>query len=62
MARRIARTTADSVISVLGGRGLTVTDDVKQRIKSSTDIEQLAEWLKRSLSVSGAEELFQEPV
>lgn len=41
---------------------MTVSDDVKSRIKGYTDVDLLTKWLKRSFWVSSADELFQESV
>ncbi|MFF5257711.1 hypothetical protein ACFY4C_02110 [Actinomadura viridis] len=49
---------ARMILAVLRGRGLCVTDEVRERIVGCGDFEQLMFWHERSLSVASAKELF----
>lgn len=49
---------ADDIIDVLDARGLSVTDEQRQRITSTTDLELLRTWLRRAVTVASADELF----
>ncbi|MFG2090219.1 MULTISPECIES: hypothetical protein [unclassified Spirillospora] len=49
---------AESVLKVLAARDLTVPDEVRERIRSCRDQEQLDEWLARAITVDTADELF----
>lgn len=49
---------ANSVLLILETRGITVPDHVRHRITSCTDLDQLATWVRRALTVTTAEELF----
>ncbi|RCG21872.1 hypothetical protein DQ384_35950 [Sphaerisporangium album] len=48
---------AKSVLLVLEGRGLAVTDVQRERISSCTDIGQLEQWLRRAGTVATTDEL-----
>ncbi|MFC8661592.1 hypothetical protein [Streptomyces sp. NPDC057199] len=43
---------------ILDERGIEVPDDVRARITDCTDLETLRTWLRRSLTVTTAGELF----
>ncbi|MFD6951857.1 hypothetical protein A6A08_15520 [Nocardiopsis sp. TSRI0078] len=47
-----------SVIAVLQARGLTVSDEVRRRIESCTDLETLKTWVPRAVTVERPEHLF----
>lgn len=49
---------ANSVLLFLDARGLTVSDEVRQRVSSCTDLETLRAWVLRSTKVERAEDLF----
>ncbi|WP_211301335.1 hypothetical protein [Murinocardiopsis flavida] len=49
---------AKSVLRVLDTRGIAVSDEVRERVTSCTDLDQLATWVTRAVTVSRAEELF----
>ncbi|WP_307621498.1 hypothetical protein [Streptomyces sp. V3I7] len=53
-----ARGEAKGILKVLEVRKLTVSDDVRERITSCTDLDTLADWLDRSGTVECAEDLF----
>ncbi|MFJ6563454.1 hypothetical protein ACIQMV_27030 [Streptomyces sp. NPDC091412] len=46
------------VLALLEASPLTVTDDLRARVNSSSDPDQLRVWASRALSVSSPEELF----
>jgi hypothetical protein len=50
---------AECVLRVLEVRGVPVSDAVRERITSCTDLDRLDDWLDRSVTVSRAEELFE---
>ncbi|MBT3167161.1 hypothetical protein HTV80_29310 [Streptomyces sp. Vc74B-19] len=49
---------SEAILRALKVRGLTVPDDVRKRITGCTDLDTLATWFDRSLTVSEAEGLF----
>ncbi|WP_159942619.1 MULTISPECIES: hypothetical protein [unclassified Nocardiopsis] len=49
---------ANNVLLFLDARGLTVSDEVRQRVESCTDLETLRGWVRRSTAVERAEDLF----
>jgi hypothetical protein len=49
---------ADAILLVLKARGVTVTDEQRDRIIHSTDLDQLKEWVTRAATVSDASGLF----
>lgn len=51
---------AASVLDVLEARGLSVSDDVRQRVQSTTDLDQLRHWIRRAAVITSADELFDE--
>ncbi|GAA1266487.1 hypothetical protein GCM10009677_18400 [Sphaerisporangium rubeum] len=48
---------AESVLVVLEGRGLTVTDAERERIIGCTDTDQLRQWLLRAVTAASVDEL-----
>ncbi|MEV7783945.1 hypothetical protein AB0O72_00885 [Streptomyces sp. NPDC088106] len=55
-----ARGEARGILRVLEVRGLALSDDVRQRIATCTDLDRLNDWLDRSGTVERAEDLFAE--
>ncbi|MFE9771283.1 hypothetical protein ACFYOV_06335 [Streptomyces sp. NPDC005931] len=55
-----ARGEAKGILRVLEVRGLPVSDGVRQRITTCTDLDVLNDWLDRSGTVERAEDLFAE--
>ncbi|MEV2276355.1 hypothetical protein AB0I72_12270 [Nocardiopsis sp. NPDC049922] len=53
-----AKGMADAILGVLDGRGIEVADEVRDRITSTTDTNELRLWVRRSGTVDRAEELF----
>ncbi|MFF7854488.1 hypothetical protein [Streptomyces sp. NPDC007904] len=51
---------AKGILRVLEVRGLAISDDVRQRITTCTDLDRLNDWLDRAGAVKRAEELFAE--
>jgi hypothetical protein len=51
---------ATSVLEFLDARGLTIPDEVRQRVQSTTDLEQLRHWIRRAAVITTADELFDE--
>lgn len=49
---------AGSVLKILAARNLPVPDEVRERILSCQDEEQLDEWVGRAVTASSADELF----
>lgn len=60
MVQGVAEGEAKGVLRVLEVRGLTVSDDVRTRITTCTDLDRLGDWLDRAGTVAHAEELFGE--
>ncbi|MDX3247307.1 hypothetical protein [Streptomyces sp. ME18-1-4] len=52
---------AKGVLRVLEVRGVPISDDVRERITSCTEIGLLDDWLERAGTVEHAEDLFAEP-
>lgn len=50
------------VLRVLEVRGLTVSDDTRERITTCTDLDRLNDWLDRAGTVERAEDLFADEV
>ncbi|WP_416977686.1 hypothetical protein [Streptomyces sp. T028] len=57
MAEGMAEGEAKSVLRVLEGRGLPVSDELRERIVTCTDLDLLDDWLGRVGTVERAEEL-----
>ncbi|WP_121187777.1 hypothetical protein [Nocardiopsis sp. Huas11] len=53
-----AKGLAEAVLSVLEERGISVSDQVRERVTSSTDREALRVWVRRVATVERAEDLF----
>lgn len=47
-----------AVVQVLEGRGFTVSDQLRARIESCAELDQLTAWIRRATTVERAEELF----
>ncbi|TDE32239.1 hypothetical protein [Actinomadura sp. 6K520] len=57
-ARGEAMGEAKSVLLFLSARGIDVPDDIRERVTSCTDTEQLDRWVKRAAVINTAEDLF----
>jgi hypothetical protein len=55
---RVSEKAAD-VLDVLDARGLSVTDEQRARILGCTDLDTLSRWLRRAVTVSSANALFE---
>jgi hypothetical protein len=53
-----ARGHAKAVIGVLEARGLHVSDEQRERILGCKDLEQLAAWVRKAVTIASAHELF----
>jgi len=50
---------ATDVLEVLDARGLAVTDAARERILGCTDLELLGRWLRRAVTVTASDALFE---
>jgi len=57
-ARGEARGEANALLAVLTARGIAVPADIRTRITSCTDTEQLADWLVKAATATTATEVF----
>ncbi|MFB9728096.1 Rpn family recombination-promoting nuclease/putative transposase [Haloechinothrix salitolerans] len=49
---------AESVLTVLGARGITVSEAARARITQCTDLAQLETWVRQAVTVTSADDLF----
>jgi len=54
----LAKGKAKSILTVLEVRGLPVSDDLRERVTTCTDLARLDDWLNRVRTVERAEDLF----
>ncbi|MGQ0631483.1 MAG: hypothetical protein ACT4P1_10600, partial [Sporichthyaceae bacterium] len=54
-----AKGEAKAVLAFLGARGIDVPDDVRARINSCTDLDQLDAWVRRATTATTADDLFE---
>jgi len=54
----ITQARATAVLEVLDARGLVVADADRERILGCTDLELLARWLRRAVTVAASDALF----
>ncbi|GAA1041742.1 hypothetical protein GCM10009557_66160 [Virgisporangium ochraceum] len=52
-----AKGKAESLLAILGARGVTVPDEARERITSCTDIEQLDTWIVRAATAIRIDDL-----
>jgi hypothetical protein len=57
-AEGMAEGRAESILAVLEVRRLSISDDVRERITTCTDLARLDDWLDRAGAVERAEDLF----
>lgn len=57
-ARGEARGKAQDVLKLLASRGVGLTDELRERVESCTDIDQLDAWFDRALAASTAGDVF----
>ncbi|GHE80672.1 hypothetical protein GCM10018785_55900 [Streptomyces longispororuber] len=55
-----AQARAEVVVLILEKRGVTVPDDVRERVMGCSDLDTLDVWFSRALKAESAEELFRE--
>jgi hypothetical protein len=55
-ARGVARGKAEAVLAVLAGRGLAVSDPLRDRVLACTDVARLDAWLTRAITAASAAE------
>ncbi|WP_304453551.1 hypothetical protein [Nocardiopsis sp. YSL2] len=53
-----AKGLAESLLVFLEGRGIAVSDEVRTRVTSSADHDELLGWVRRAATVERAEDLF----
>ncbi|CAM5652625.1 hypothetical protein [Streptomyces fumanus] len=53
-----AKGKAEGVLRVLEVRGIAVSDEVRERVVTCTDLARLDEWLGRAVTVERVEDLF----
>ncbi|MFI2431444.1 hypothetical protein [Streptomyces sp. NPDC018693] len=53
-----AKGEAKGVLAVLEARRIPVSDDIRERITTCTDLERVSDWLRRAVTVARAEDLF----
>ncbi|MEV0274920.1 hypothetical protein AB0I22_00825 [Streptomyces sp. NPDC050610] len=51
---------AQSILRLLEGRGVPVSESVRERITNCTDLDTLNHWFNRAVTATDAEELFAE--
>jgi hypothetical protein len=52
------QSSAEAVLRVLARRGIAVSDEQRERILASSDLETLDRWLDRAITASSTDELF----
>ncbi|MFD3684289.1 hypothetical protein ACFWTE_05665 [Nocardiopsis sp. NPDC058631] len=50
---------AEAILGILDARGIAVSDGVRERVTSSTDLAELDRWVRRAVGVERAEDLFE---
>ena len=58
VTRKLESTALDDVLDVFDARGIAVSDEHRERILGCTDIETLKRWLRSSVTVASADDLF----
>ncbi|WP_285515936.1 hypothetical protein [Streptomyces sp. NBRC 14336] len=56
----LAKGRIEDILLILDTRGVEVTEAARERITSSTDLDELRGWLTRALTVRSADDLFTE--
>jgi hypothetical protein len=54
-----AKARAEAVITVLETRGVPLSHEHRERILGSADLEELGKWVRKAVTVSSADELFE---
>jgi hypothetical protein len=50
----------DAVLTVLDARGIDVPDDARARITACTDLDQLKDWVRRAVTATSIDDVFDE--
>lgn len=50
--------TAEAVIAILRLRGIVSCNDIRDRIRACTDLDQLDAWIARAITIDKVDELF----
>ena len=50
---------AEAILGVLDAKGIAVSDAVRERVTSSTDLVELDRWVRRAVGAERAEDLFE---
>jgi hypothetical protein len=58
--RHVALGEANAVLRVLTARGLSLTDEQRERIRSCTDFDTLERWIDKAVTASSTDEFFAE--
>jgi hypothetical protein len=58
-ARGEAKGKAGAVLEILTNRGFALTDDQRRRVLGCEDLAMLDRWIRRALTVTAADELFE---
>ncbi|MFF9506094.1 hypothetical protein ACF1BU_01650 [Streptomyces sp. NPDC014724] len=53
-----AEARAEDILRILSKRGIEVSEQVRERVVSCSDLDVLGEWFDRSLTAEVAEDLF----
>lgn len=61
MARGMARSTAEAILSVLDARGISVPEDVRVQVLACTDTDVLKRWLRRAATMKSARSVVRAP-
>ncbi len=59
-AEGTAASKAAAVVTVLEARGLSLSDEQRERLSATTDLSLLDEWIRRAATIQTTEELFRE--
>jgi hypothetical protein len=54
-----AKGEAKAVLRVLAARGVPLSDEMRERIMTCTDLDQLELWIEQAATATAADELFQ---
>ncbi|MCK9872861.1 hypothetical protein AB0M72_15425 [Nocardiopsis dassonvillei] len=49
---------AEAILGVLDARGIAVSNEVRERVNASSDLDELDRWVRRAAKVDSAEDLF----
>ncbi|WP_444962541.1 hypothetical protein [Nocardiopsis sp. M1B1] len=49
---------AEAILGVLDARGIAVSNEARERVNASSDLDELDRWVRRAAKVDSAEDLF----